>query len=283
MSETRCPSCGAALRAVDLITGWCDGCGKKIPAFVQSAARGTAARTLPRPALDDPEFGPAPAPYRAPDFRRRRLWGALVVVVLLALVAAGVGLYYWFKTDVEITVDNGASEPATVFLDGVESLTVPGRQAAVLSCRSGRHKISVARGGKTVFDEVKDLQGGERESRKYLLNPEADNRYWVRTVEYGFSVPRFTTYYNDADRYQQSAAEIHLAPAGAWVDEKTNLVLKPPPEKVEGYFSDSRTVLTRISREDYDLIAAAAKKQEVSSDDVSRMEALVERLLKSGQ
>ena len=41
---------------------------------------------------------------------------------------------------------------------------------------------------------------------------------------------------------------------------------------------DSRTVLSRLSREDYDLIVGARKKENVTQVDVDRMKALVSRL-----
>ena len=154
-------------------------------------------------------------------------------------------LYFVFQPDVEITVDNAGTGPLTVFLDGSEALTVPSNTAKKLSWRSGRRHIIVKRGAETVFDETEDLQGGRHVPRKYLLNPEARNRYWVRTVHYGLDLPSF----------EQIADQIELAPVGPWVDVNPDLVLEPPPKEVKATVMDSRKVLSRISAADYDLIA----------------------------
>src|SRR5262249_40371768 len=155
-------------------------------------------------------------------------------------------------SDVEITVDNSASEPVTVYLDGSEALTVPAGDKKVLSCRSGQRQITVKRGGRTVFDEAPKLEGGgKRGPPENLLNPEGDNRYWLRTVYYGthIDIPGF--YFDDADHYRKAAGDIKLIRAGAWVDENPDLVLQEPPASVQGTFSDTRTVVSRIKRADY--------------------------------
>jgi hypothetical protein len=280
MNNTRCPHCDAVLDRVDLASGWCDNCGKKIPGFARSTGISPTRPEAPRSTEPEPSSQPRRPVYREPNHALR----LLIALALVIVIAAGVGLYFWLRSDVEITVDNGAPEPVTVYLDGSEKLTVPAGDKKVLACRSGQRQITVKRGERTVFDERRQLEGGgKRGPRKYLLNPEGDNRYWLRTVHYGTQIPGFSLYHDDADRYRQAAGEIKLIRVSAWVDEDPDLILQEPPASVQGNFSDTRTVVSRIKRADYDLIAAADKKETVSSDDVVAMEALVKRLQDSGQ
>ncbi len=283
MSEIRCPNCNVELSAIDRVSGWCDNCGKKIPPYALAGAPLQTISDAPRlPSFESPSR-PVPRPFRPSYSARTRRWMGLGFIALLVLGVAGVVLYFLLQPNVAIAVDNGGSGPMTVLLDGSETLTVPAGQVKVMSCWSGRRRITVKRGDQTVFDKTLELKGGGRRgSRKYLLNPEATNRYWVQTVHYGLNIPSFGTYFDDLDHYRQMADEIKLAPAADWIDADTDLVLEPAPEKVEAEFSDSRTVLSRIARADYDLIDAAAKKGAVTSEEVDRMEALVDRLLKSG-
>jgi hypothetical protein len=282
MSSARCPNCEAELDAVDLASGWCDRCGKKIPDFARSTGISPTRRDAPRLAASDPERPPLRSGYRQPNYALR----GLVALGMVVIIVAGIGLYFWLKHDVEITVDNGGSEPVTVFVDGSQELTVPAGEKKVFTCRSGQRKITVRRGERTVVDESRRLEGkGHRgESRKYLLNPEADNRYWVRTVQYGTVLPTLSPFVRgDADRYRRAANEIKLVPVGAWVDVNPDFILQEPPMAVQGTISDDRSVVSRITREDYDLIAAAATKENISSSDAGAMELLVDRLLKFGK
>ena len=280
MSDLRCPNCDAVLTAIDRAAGWCDHCGKKIPAFVQNAVREPAAAP---PTAERPPFV-IPNRFRRGPTARARFWAGVGVLAVLVLGLAGVVLYFVLRPDVAITVDNGDSTPLTVLLDGSEKLTLPPGKAEVLWCRSGSHHLTVRRGGETVFDQTKELQSGHGgKPRRYLLNPGAVNRYWVRTVHYGLDIPPFGMYFDDADHYRQLADQIKLAPPGDWVDADPDLVLEPPPKEVRGNIAETRVVLSPISRADYDLIAGAGKKESVTPDDVSRMESLVDRLLKTGQ
>lgn len=217
-----------------------------------------------------------------------RLAPAALLLGVIAAISAVVGLYRTYvQSDVRIYVDNGASQPIEVRLDGKQALTVAAGTVGVIKCRHGEKRLEVTRAGATVFDHVVSLVAPEyREPRKYVLDPEGAHRYWIRTVAYGASIPQFRTYYDEADRYRQLAGTINLVPAGKWMEAKhCEFVLdEPVPEKVKGHFSDTRSVFSRMGREDYALISQAQNRgfQEPtpSSSEYQTLEACVERLEK---
>jgi hypothetical protein len=201
------------------------------------------------------------------------------VLSVFALAAVGVAAYLLLRPDCEIYVDNGGSEPITVSLDGSSEITVAKGQVEKIPCRAGSHHITVWRGGKVVFDETRELTKASRGKNKYILNPEKSNRYWQRTVQYGIGIPNFSFYINDLDRYHKIAAQVSLLTPGEFFEVSADHVLEPAPKTVKGKFMDSRKVVARVSRSDYDLIAGAEKKQSVTSEEISRLERVVDRLL----
>ncbi len=247
MSEIRCPNCNAVLSPAALVGTWCDKCGKRIHAFDRSA----------------PSCEAGPQPPTDPTKIRR-----VVLFSVLAMAAAGVVLYLIFATNVTIYVDNGSEEPVAVFLDGARKLTVDSGQVDSFSCRSGAHRFVVQCGDRTVFEETKTVESRGNAGRgKYLINPEATNRYRTRNVEYGMSVPRFQTYYDEEDRVRLLAGDLNLVPASAWIDVKPDDVLEPPPSSVQGKIYSSRTALIRAPTADADLILTTLARWDRERDE----------------
>jgi hypothetical protein len=179
----------------------------------------------------------------------------VVLFSVLGLAATGCVLYAIFAPNVTIYVDNGSQEPVNVFMDGAEKLVVAPGQADSFSCRSGAHQFVVKRGDKTVFEETKTVKSRGNAGRgKYLINPEATNRYRTKEMQYGMSIPSFQTYQDEEDRIGLLVGNLNLVPPSAWIDVKPDYVLEPAPSSVQGKTYSSRTVLVRVSSADADLI-----------------------------
>jgi hypothetical protein len=170
-----------------------------------------------------------------------------------------------FGPDVDVYVDNGGPDPIAVFLDGTEKIVVRPGKAASFSCRSGSHRILARRGDRVVFDETKTVESRGWAGRgKYLLNPEATNRYRTVEVQYGMSIPSIGTYRDDEDKCRLHVESLGLLPAGAWIDVHPDYVLEKPPEEVEGKLLTSRKVVVRVPRPDADFISATLEGWERS-------------------
>jgi hypothetical protein len=82
MARLTCPNCGAVLGPSDLTAGWCDSCGKKIPATVIAAA------PAPRKAAREVVVQEALPPVRSQPLQMRgMLFGALAGGLVFLIVA----------------------------------------------------------------------------------------------------------------------------------------------------------------------------------------------------
>jgi hypothetical protein len=177
---------------------------------------------------------------------------ALVLVGVLGFVA----YRYFSQSDAVIYVDNGGTEPVTVTVDGDEKPAVPPGQADSFPCRAGSIRIVATRGGQVVFDATKTIEPRGKVRRKYLLNPEATNRYRNAEVFYGESYASRAPHYrpNRDELLRAFAEELSLVPPTDWVDVAPDDVLEAPPKSVQGNISATRRVLTRVAKEDADYV-----------------------------
>src|SRR5262249_31802534 len=85
MAEVKCPTCDAVLPEKELVNGWCESCGKRIPDFVR-AQSGSVQRAPPgQPARRSD--GGEPAPKGGSFFDGARM---LLVLVGVGLIIYGV-------------------------------------------------------------------------------------------------------------------------------------------------------------------------------------------------
>lgn len=67
MNAVTCPHCQAALPEREIIEGWCETCGKKVPSWVRDQVSGTALQAHPAPRS-------SPSRRTVPTTRSRRWW-----------------------------------------------------------------------------------------------------------------------------------------------------------------------------------------------------------------
>jgi hypothetical protein len=213
---------------------------------------------------------------------------------MLVVVSVGVVGLLASGRDVWLYVDNGGNEPMIVTIDGKEEATIDPGAFALIKCQPGEKQIQVRCGDKVLFDGVKDLQKSNElaTSRRYLFNPDGNNRYLIYTVKYGTS-PLEGLFSDDEDAlpedrpaavraaYQKLAGEAELLPPDPWFEvPRGAYVLTPAPEYVttSGY-TETRAVLTRVSPADYAFLAAAHDKKDPTEEDLGALDELLERVL----
>src|SRR5690349_7420357 len=109
-----------------------------------SRLRSSPSRDTPREMIMfDDNFVPA-----APTAQVSRRTGILRlgVMCVLVLAAAGCG-----GSGIGIWVDNGATDPIVVILEGQEEVTIAPGEFAKLGCEPGERRLQVKSGGKVLF------------------------------------------------------------------------------------------------------------------------------------
>jgi len=275
-----CNHCGSQLTASEMQDGFCPVCAEPLGRGEVSADEDDFSRRF---GGGGTQTHSTPAePYRT--VRRSSsgvpLWLVLGGGFLFLLIVGGLIYFFTIYPRVEIYVDNGASESITVLIEGVEVETVPANGMKVVRCRSGVKQIQVKRGGKVVFDESPDLK-----NKKYVLNPEKLNRYWVRKVEYGIvpeiKLPNFLG--GNTDTVQNIANEIELISPAAWfeVPDKCSFHLgeKIPEEiRIEGS-KETRYAIRRMKKDDYDYILRMRKLPgDATQKQINRFNSMLDRL-----
>src|SRR4051794_31317423 len=83
MNAAKCPSCGVDLPPSEVASGWCEACGKKVPAYI------TAGPTREERAAErSPGDARGKSPSRLPTF-------AYALVALLVLALVGLRVKQW--------------------------------------------------------------------------------------------------------------------------------------------------------------------------------------------
>jgi len=275
MAATTCPSCDTPLTIKEYSTGRCPVCKAalrvRFEGYVDAVSSG-----MPVEGVVPVGAGRAHASWARGAASGKVKLTILIagggVLVLLLLVGLFLFLFLW--PDVTIWVDNGGTETLTIHIDGEVKATVAAGTAAKISCRSGTRKIQVAAEGRTVYDHTRHVQSG-----KYLLNPAMTNRYHVWTAEYSqFGIPRFEMYFDEKDRFHKEAARIVLVEPAEWMTADYDHVLEAPPKQVKTDGSLRRTVISRIAKADWEVIAAAKQNANPSDEDMRRLSEAVRRV-----
>lgn len=221
-----------------------------------------------------------------------RLCLPCVAAAALCVLAAGCNLP---PMNVWVYIDNAGEAPLVVTVDGKEAATIEPGAFAKLDYPPGEYRFCIRSGDEVVCDLTRKLEKSDRVgvARKYLFNPDKNNRYQTYEAKYGVNRlegvmqntmlsfqkdPKIRTQFI----YKQLLKEIDLIPTDAWNDVTgIDYVLTAPPDKVmtRSGATARRTVLDRIDVADYDELAEAARKTEPTDDDVKNLGELIDNIL----
>ena len=218
--------------------------------------------------------------------------GLLHVALLLVVLTAGCSLP---DTAVWLYVDNTGQEELVVTVDGKNETSVaPGEFESVRGLYPGEHKIVIRRGDEVVYDETMDFKPTEifGSVRKFLVNPDGEQRYAIYTAEYGHNhfkgatrsivggmmgqMPTDTQF-----NFHDLKKQVRPLPGEKFVDlGNTEYILTDPPESVRTKsMSAERTVLTRVEAADHEKLMAARDNLEPTRADVKRLEEVCDRVM----
>jgi len=193
-----------------------------------------------------------------------------------------------------VYIDNAGRQPLVVSVDGKEAATIEPGEFAKLSYPPGEYRFLIRSGDEILCDLTRKLEKSDRVGvcRKYLFNPDKNNRYQSYEAKYGVSrlegvmQAGLLSYQKDPQlraqfAYKQLLKEIKLVPTEAW-NEVTGIdyVLTAPPKSIMSSTGTTRRkVLDRIRIEDYERLTAAAEKKDPTQADVEALGELIDDIL----
>jgi hypothetical protein len=186
-----------------------------------------------------------------------------------------------------VYIDNGGKAPMIVKVDGQPAASIEVGEFATLQLPPGKHNFHVRCAGQTLFDGIKTLDEpkGFASPRTYVFSPNGQQRYAACKVLYGSQL-----FSDAADSAIVKFAEHHTGekvdptrlefvrmkrfaepmPASDWFEVPGDVfyILRDAPEIVYSQTgSDTRRVLTRVSRENHaELWRAHATKEPTERD-----------------
>jgi hypothetical protein len=213
-----------------------------------------------------------------------------VVITLLVSVGAGCSLT---PSDVWVFIDNAGGKPLVVAVDDKEAATIAPGEFAKLVYPPGEHRFYITSGEEVVCDLVKNLEKSVRVGacRKYLFNPDKNNRYQIYEAKYGVNrlagvmQTGLLKYQKDPQIkrqyiYKQLLKEIKLVPGDAWNDVSgIDHVLTPPPEYVQTKGTARRTVLWRVEPRLFNLMDRMARIEKPTDEDIDSLDELIDEIL----
>jgi hypothetical protein len=215
----------------------------------------------------------------------------LVAATLVVACTLGCSLS---PTNVWVYIDNAGNEPMVVTVDGKEAATIQPGKVAKLQYPPGDYRFHIRCGDEVLCDLDRKLEKSDRfgVARKYLFNPDKNNRYQTYEAKYGSSrlgnvmEAGLLNFQKDPKAraqylYKQLLKEIKLIPTDAWNDVTgIDYVLTAPPNVMYTRGGTARcTVLDRIQIEDYEELTEAARKTDPTQDDVDTLGELIDDIL----
>ena len=211
-------------------------------------------------------------------------------IALLLLAAAGCNVK---PSDVWVYVDNAGHLPLSVSVDGKPAATVAPGEFAKLAYPPGDYQFRITSGDEVLCDLPRKLEKSDRFgiTRKYLFNPDKNNRYQSYTAKYGVNrlegvmEASLLGYQKDPQLkrqfvYRKLLKEVKLLPADAWNDVSgIDYVLTPPPDKVMSKGTARRTVLWRLSPRTYDQLTSMGSIEKPTEEDLDSLEELLDGIL----
>ena len=195
--------------------------------------------------------------------------------------------------DVWVVIDNAGSKPLVVEVDGKPAATIPVGKFGKLSYPPGEYQFRITSGDEVLCDLKRDLVKSDRfgVGRKYLFNPDKNNRYQTYQAKYGGSrldgvmQTSLLSYQKDPQLkrqyiYRQLLKEIKLLPGDAWNDVSgIDYVLEEPPEFVVSRGTVRRTVLARLDERSYERFKRMEKIEKPTDEDIDALDELLDEIL----
>ena len=199
---------------------------------------------------------------------------------------------------VHVYVDNGRTEPISVFVDDVEVAHVPAGELTQIKARTGERRFEVRCNDQTVYMATKKVEPSDTflVMKRYLLNPDQQHRYMIYEIEYTTSIYELADSAGQAidearrekltdnelaqEDLKELKSEFRLMPASDWFEIPARVfVMEEPPEVISTRsMKESRLVMNRMEPEDYTYVKATIKTDAPTLDDVDN---LVETIQKS--
>jgi hypothetical protein len=213
-----------------------------------------------------------------------------VTTALACVLAAGCSLT---PRDVWVYVDNAGGKPMVVTVDGTEAATIAPGDFAKLVYPPGEHRFRITSGNQELCDLVKNLEKSDRVGvcRKYLFNPDKNNRYQTYEAKYGVNrlegvmETGLLKYQKDPQIkrqyiYKQLLKEIKLVSSDAWNDVTgIDYVLTAPPEVVSSNGTARRTVIARVDVRLYNTYERMGLNEKPSDEDIDSLDELIDEIL----
>jgi hypothetical protein len=213
---------------------------------------------------------------------------SLISLLLLVSTSCNIG-----PGEVWVVIDNSGTNPLIVEVDGKEAATIPVGDFKKLSYPPGEYQFRITSGDEVLCDLKRELVKSDRfgVARKYLFNPDKNNRYQTYQARYGGSrldgllQNTMLSYQKDEQLkrqyiYRQLLKEIKLLPGDAWNDVSgIDHVLTEPPEFVMSRGSARRTVLARLDQQSYDRFKQMEKIENPTDEDIDTLDELLDEIL----
>jgi hypothetical protein len=219
---------------------------------------------------------------------RRRIFHCLGLMAVA--LAAGCNLK---PRDVWVYVDNSGQRPIVVTVDDDLAATIAPGEVTKLIYPPGEHRFHIANGDEVICNLVKNLEPSKQFGvcRKYLFNPDKNNRYQIYQAKYGVNrldgvmQASLLKYQKDPQIkrqyvYKQLLKEIKLVPTDAWNDiSGIDYVLTPPPDQVYTKGTERRSVLDRIQPRLYGMYDRMARIEKPTDEDIDSLDELIDEML----
>jgi hypothetical protein len=217
---------------------------------------------------------------------------ALFLGLMWLLFAGAVGCSMT-PSDVWVFIDNAGARPLVVNVDDKEAAKIAPGEFAKLVYPPGEHRFRITNGDEVLCDMTRNLEKSDKVGcvRKYLFNPDKNNRYQTYEAKYGVNrlgnvmEAGLLKYQKDPQIkrnyiYKQLLKEVKLVPSDAWNDVTgIDYVLTPPPEYVRSKGTARRSVLARVQQRLYSHMERMTRVENPTDEDIDSLDELIEEIL----
>jgi hypothetical protein len=180
---------------------------------------------------------------------------SLISLLLLVSTSCNIG-----PGEVWVVIDNSGTNPLIVEVDGKEAATIPVGDFKKLSYPPGEYQFRITSGDEVLCDLKRELVKSDRfgVARKYLFNPDKNNRYQTYQARYGGS--RLDGLLQNTMLSYQKDEQL-----------KRQFVMSRG--------SARRTVLARLDQQSYDRFKQMEKIENPTDEDIDTLDELLDEIL----